>query len=171
MNVSDSCIDNSPYTRFAAESESGVATKTEFKPGDVVRYEAPSGWCREGTAITREDGILVDTYWLNDNHVLTDEEIVTAELVFNLADYDELDRYQRNSAEIWKTYSPTDRETVTSQHGLQVRWFVRKGARPDLQTQIENARQALTDAESKLQSAEARVRGARRDLEQLESKR
>lgn len=154
-------------------------TRTEFKPGDVVRYETPghrSTHCREGMAIAeaRLDGVvLFDTYWgtPGDRHLLTYEELGTAELVFNLADYDELDRYQHSSPARWKTYKPEDRETVTSQHGLQVRWFVRKDAEPDLATQIENAREVLADAESKLESAEWRVRGAKRDLEQLEAKR
>jgi hypothetical protein len=147
-----------------------VTTKTGFKPGDVVRYEAPRGWCREGTAITGDDGRLVDTYWLNDNHVLTDEEIATAELVFSLGDFDELDRWRSHESRAkWEQYSPADRETVTSQHGLQVRWFVRKGAQPDLATQIENARQAVADAYEKLRNAERDVDYARRKLARLEA--
>lgn len=149
-----------------------------FRSGDVVRYDTltmPSRHCREGWAIAKErnDGrvVLLDTFWgSTDNHVLTDEEVATAELVFNLADYDEFDQYDRSSSARWETYKREDRETVTSQHGLQRRWFVRKGAEPDLATQIENARQVLEDAERKLESAEWRVRGAKQDLEQLEAK-
>jgi len=122
----------------------------------------------------RDDGFvyLADTYWTSENHVLTEEEVASAELLFNLADYDELDRYRRHeSAATWKTYRPEDRETVTSQHGLQTRWFVRKGAEPDLQTQIENACEAYLEAQSKLRSAEADVRYAWQVLAELEAKR
>lgn len=153
-------------------------TKTEFKAGDVVRYETltmPSRHCREGWAIARtrdDDSVyLLDTFWgSGDTHVLTDEEIATAELMFNLADYDELDRYRSHESRAkWETYRPADRETVTSQHGLQVRWFIRKGAQPDLATQIDNARQGVADAYEKLRSADFGVELAWAELKRLES--
>lgn len=153
-------------------------TKTAFKPGDVVRYETltmPSRHCREGQAIAEEwKGriVLLDTFWgSSDRHVLTDDEIDTAELVFNLKGYDELDRYSHESPAKWKRFKPVDRETVTSQHGLQIRWFVRKGATPDLQTQIENACEEYLNAQSKLRSAEENVTRAWQTLQGLETDR
>jgi hypothetical protein len=153
-----------------------VTAATTFKPGDVVRYDVAERHCREGMAIAKERAgggvVLVDTFWQSSGeHVLTDDELTTAEMVFNLADYDELDRYWHESAAKWKTYAPADRETITSQHGLQVRWFVRKGALPDLQTQIENACEAFLDAQTKLRSAEFRAEVAWRDLAELEARR
>lgn len=154
------------------------STRTEFKPGDVVRYDTGMDrHCREGWAIAEarlDSVVLFDTFWgtPGDRHLLTYDELGTAEVVFNLDDYDELDQYRRHkSAATWKTYRPEDRETVTSQHGLQVRWFVRKGAEPDLQTQIENACEAYVEAQSKLRSAEADVRYAWQVLAELEAKR
>lgn len=154
-----------------------MSTKTEFKAGDVVRYDTGQDrHCREGMAIAeaRLDGVvLFDTYWgtPGDRHLLTYDELAAAQVLFNLDDYDEFDRYSHVAPAKWMTYRPGDRETVTSQHGLQVRWFIRKGAEPDLQTQIENACEAYVDAESKLQSAERRAAAAWRDLAELEAKR
>lgn len=153
-------------------------TKTEFKAGDVVRYETldrPDRHCREGMAIAKAGGngrvLLVDTFWasFSESHTLTAEEVATAEPVFNLADYDELDRSRHGAAEKWKTYAPADREVVTSQHGLQVRWFIRKGVEPDLATQIDNARDAVGDAYEKLRRAEHGVEYALRSLALLEA--
>ena len=123
-------------------------------------------------AEARLDGvILFDTYWRTpgDRHLLTYEELATAEVLFNLDDYDELT--ERESTSRWEMYKPADRQRITSQHGLVVRWFIRTGAEPDLQTQIENACEAFLDARSKLQSAENRVAVAWRDLAELEAKR
>lgn len=149
-------------------------TRTEFKAGDVVRYDAAERHCREGMAVaeTRLDGVvLFDTFWRSagDRHLLTYDELATAEVVFNLDDYDELT--ERQSVDRWEMYKLADRETITSQHGLVVRWFVRTGAAPDLQMQIENACVAFLDAQSKLQWAEVRVTNAWLALEQLEAKR
>jgi hypothetical protein len=151
-----------------------VTTKTEFKPGDVVRYDTADRHCREGLAVAeaRLDGVvLFDTYWRShgDRHLLTYDELATAEVVFNLDDYDELT--ERESAARWEMYKLADRETITSQHGLVVRCFVRAGAEPDLQMQIENACVAFLDAQSKLRWAEVRVTNAWLALEQLEAQR
>ena len=148
---------------------------TEFKADDVVRYtsERRDRWCREGTAIAcGDDAILVDTFWGgygSDSHVLTPDERATAEVLFNIADYDELDRYNHGSEGTWRKYAPGDRTVITSQHGLQRRWFVRKGAQPNLPTQIQNAREAVAQAEEKLSSAQWWLDSARRELAELEA--
>jgi hypothetical protein len=151
-----------------------VTTKTEFKPGDVVRYDVADRWCREGTAIAatwKDQVVLLDTYWQSsDQHRLTDDEVATAELLFNLADFDELPSGRHlGSSGKWMQYSPADRKRITAQHGLVVRYFIRKGAQPDLATQIENARQAVADAYEKLRNAERDVDYARRKLARLEA--
>ena len=126
-----------------------------FKAGDVVRYdsELPDRWCREETAIVEDRNtrlIFVDTYWgsMFDSHILTLSEIDTAEVMFNLSNFREVARYAP-----WLDYHPDDRAAITSQHGLQRRRFVRIGAEPDQDTCIENAREAVRDAENKVNAA------------------
>ena len=161
------------------------STETRWQVGDVVRYQpgpafkgqTDTRWCREGTAIAETRAsrsvMFVDTYWgtMSDAHVLTDAEVETAELRFNLGDYDELDRYDHGSSYTWEKFAPADRERVTSQHGLQSRWFVRKGASEDYGTKVQNARDRLADAESELDSARWTVQLRQRALDQLLTER
>lgn len=146
-----------------------------YRPGTVVRYTPTRErhdprWCREGTAIANEQGVLVDTYWCSggDSHVLRrDDELASVEVLFHIDDYDELDRYGRGTPAVWETYHPDDRRRVTSQHGLQARYFVRKGATPDLETQIANAREAVREAEAEVEGAERRLERRRDELAAL----
>ncbi|SHX96547.1 Uncharacterised protein [Mycobacteroides abscessus subsp. abscessus] len=141
-----------------------------FRPDDVVRYRPSAHHCQEGVAIAKDCGgsvVLVDTFWQSashDDHVLTASEIASAELVFNMEGYDELDRYISSSEQLWNKYAATDRQVVTSQHGLQKRWFIRKGARPDWNTQIDNARQVVAGYERELEAVRSHLEWARRDL-------
>ena len=120
-------------------------------------------------AIADRDGVLCDTYWGsgNDNHRLLPVELASAEILFNLADYDELDRFAHGSKGIWETYHPDDRRVVSSQHRLQFRWFVRKGAAPDHATKIANAEQKVTDCRVAVESAQWQLEWAQRDLDAL----
>lgn len=145
---------------------------SDWKPGDVVAYksERRDRWCREGLAIATQwrsgKVVLVDTFWatMSDAHVLTTAEEASAELRFNVADYDELP-YRADDQ--WRSYAQEDRALITSQHGLQRRLFVRKGATEDLPTKIENARQALASAEEEQRRSEWRVEDRKRDLAAL----
>lgn len=78
-----------------------MTPNTRFKPGDVLRYVAETTHCRESTAFVTKDGRAVDTYWRTygdgDPHRLTDDELATAEVRFNVSDYDALDPYSRAS--------------------------------------------------------------------------
>ena len=151
---------------------------SETKTGDVVRYksERDNRWCREGTAEAIERSgkvILVDTYWGRydgDSHALTDAELASAELIFNIGGYDELDRYGPGSRDEWMRYAPADREQITSQHGMQSRWFVRKGASEDMDTQIANAQELVGAAQEAVRSAENRLEWATQDLASLQAK-
>jgi hypothetical protein len=135
--------------------------------GDVVTYDTldrPNRWCREGLAIADERGgrlLLLDTFWcgMTETHVLTEAEKATAVMVFNIGDYDELPD-QPGVADRWRTYHPDDRERITGQHGLTVRYFVRRGSRPDHETRVENAREAVEDAERAVRVAESRLKDA-----------
>lgn len=141
-----------------------------FRPNDVVRYRPSEHHCREGIAIAKDYGsgvVLVDTFWQSGSqhdHVLTENEVATIELIFNTDDYDELDRYNSSSERLWNRYATSDRQVVTSQHGLQMRWFIRKGAFPDWNTQIANAREAVADYERRIESMRSALEWARRDL-------
>ena len=138
-----------------------------YRRGDVYRYTPKEHWCREGMAIANADGALLDTYWQHsgDNHQLRDGELATAEFVFNLSDYQEL---AYHDAYKWHDYNPADRQVVTAQHGWCRRLFIRKGSTPDLKTKIQNASDAVTDAEEKLNAAQSWLECRRRELTELE---
>jgi len=144
------------------------APATVFHEGDVLRYrpdrDVEPMHCREGLAIVA-DGRAFDTYWGfggGRRHVLTAPELANARLCFNLRDFREV------SEEEWLTHAPDDRGLVTAQHGWQSSYYVRVGAEPDLVTQIENARQAVVEAESAVRSAESTLEWRRKQLAELE---
>jgi hypothetical protein len=150
-----------------------LSSQSRFRSGDVLRYTPRRAHCKQGTAFVRDCGTPLDTYWsafgdFEYGH-LSDEELATAEVVFNVNDYDMLDKYSRGSRLTWETYSPDDRGRIGSQHQCQSVYFVRKGAQPDLMTQIQNARAALAAAESDLRGAQYAVDSRRRDLAKLEA--
>lgn len=150
----------------------------EWRPGDVIRYSTltrPNRWCREGIAIAEERRcrvVLLDTFWGggSETHVLTDAEADTGEWLFNIGDYDELDRYSHGTPSTWEKYAPEDRRVITEQHGLRSRWFIRKGASEDWATQIANAERALEKKRSQLRSAELSLEWALEDLSRLREK-
>lgn len=137
--------------------------------GDVYTYRPKQHHCTEGLAIEDERGRLYDWYWgssrdsMLDKIVPGDAENLT--LVANLSDYE---LTARDGLESNKDYAPADRLVITSQHGYQRTYYIRKGATPDLSTKIANARARLEEAESKLRSAESSVKWAQKELSQLE---
>ena len=144
-------------------------------PGDVLSYTPLRAFeprhCREGMALVDEHGRAFDTFWgidLGDRHCLTAAELATATVVFNVGDFEMLDKYSHSSRGRWETYNPLDRAVITSQHGLQAVYYVRKGAQPDLETQIENARERVEDAERQVRSAQSGLEWRRRELAALE---
>jgi hypothetical protein len=155
-----------------------TTTWRDFRVGDVVNYQPdPSRfdptWCREGVALVEDHGNghldLLDTYWGADRidtqaHCLSDAEIETAVLRFSRNDFRRLDRAE---AGLWRDYAPVDRQTISAQHGLQCAWYVRKGAQPDLDTRIENAREKVADAESDVRAALSRKAHSERVLLEL----
>lgn len=143
-----------------------------FQVGDVIRYESERAnrWCREGQAIVRriEDGqpVALDTYWFSsgDQHRLTDAELATAHVEFNLDDVRPVERY-----EVWADFNPADRFMVSHQHGLQSTEYVRIGAEPDVATRIENARIKVEQARDEVKSAKSHLEWAERDLASLQA--
>lgn len=147
-----------------------------LRPGDVLTYtsdraargERDAYWCLEGMAVVDDQGQAFDTFWNSGSeaHRLTETERMTAKHVFNLGDFDELDRW-RPDVEKWKSYAPEDRGRVTSQHGLQQRLFIRKGAKPAREVMIENARAKVQEAQAAVHSAEHTLAWAQQDLDAL----
>lgn len=151
---------------------------TTFKPGDVLTYRPdPSrhdpNWCREGMAIVNAEGTAFDTYWASGSeaHRLQADELTTAEVIFNIGEYEELDGNRHGIRRTWETYREDQRQVVTSQHRLQARFFVLKGAQPDLDTQVMNARAALEKAREELVSAGRAIEWCTADLTRLQVKR
>lgn len=139
------------------------------RPGDVVKYEPASNWCRDGYAIAKQerDGsvVLTDTYWTSSSGGDTiDAETTPFEFLFNLADYEE-----KRIGE-WEKYAPADRRYIPKHAGYHTVHLVRKGATPDLSTQIENARERVTEAEDALRMAQHSLDWRRRELAELEDR-
>jgi hypothetical protein len=135
----------------------------DLRAGDVVRYEPENRWCQDGYAIAEERGdrvVLVDTYWISGPSVVRAESY---EVLFNLGDYEEKPR------SAWETFAPADRQYIPKHSGYQTVLLVRKGATPDLSTQIENARELVSEAEDEVRSAQWGLDFARRELAQLEA--
>lgn len=149
----------------------------QFSPGDVLRYTPYGGMhARQGTAIVRDNGRAVDTYWDEQGngecHLLRPDELASAELLFNVGDYEVIGTVGHCApSDEWKwlQYHPDDRQRIGSQHQYCALLFVRKGAKPDLSTRITNARQAVADAESHLESARHRLHWCQDDLAKLEA--
>lgn len=148
-------------------------TATRFKAGDVIRYVPDGGWhARQGTAIVNEHGKAVDTFWGDGSgHVLREKELAGAEVVFNLGDYRKLGEHFERRQDEWLKYAPEDRQRIGSQSQYQSTYYVRVGAEPSLDTQIENARVAVQDAESAVRSAQQTVEWRKEDLAKLEAER
>jgi hypothetical protein len=159
----------------ASSEQSTEKAQHEGALGQVVRYLPDQSrhdprWCREGMAISDHMGRFVDTYWTGgvDSHVLNADEQATIEHLFWLDDYREVRTPSgRGTLSEWETYAKEDRQCITSQHGLRVRYFIRNGAQPDMSTQIANAEERVRAAEEAVRSAEWGLENARRRLSEL----
>lgn len=160
---------------MSGDALSGEIAQHEGAEGQVVRYLPDRSrhdphWCREGMAISDHNGRFIDTYWTGggDSHVLNAAELATVEHLFWLDDYREVRTPSgRGTPSEWETYAEGDRQRVTSQHGLCVRYFIRNGAQPDMPTQIANAEERVRVAEGAVRSAEWGLENARRRLSEL----
>jgi len=133
--------------------------------GDIYTYTPKNNHCTEGLAIEDERGRLYDWYWGSSRDSMLDKivsrDAADLEFVANLNDYE---LTARDGLESNKDYAREDRLVITSQHGYQRTYYIRKGAKPDLPTKIENARQRIIEAEAGLRSAEFKLQWAQEDL-------
>lgn len=140
-----------------------------FKNGDVIRYRPYSQHCHEGLAIARRDDgdklRYFDTFWGSTPTEKLREDLVNAELVFNLNDYREVKHWE------WLKYGLDDRKIVTGQHSLTKIYYVRTEASESLEQQISQARDAVEKKKSELDSAISYLQWAWQDLMRLEAKR
>lgn len=134
---------------------------SDLSDDDVITYTPGNSWCREGWAIVK-GRCAVDTYWRNggtDDHILTKEELSTAEFKFNLQDYEKIDEYKSRSA-AWESRDEADRESIPHQHGLQRTWLIRAGSSPSDEMIIKNARAAMDAARDDLRAATSQLESA-----------
>lgn len=137
----------------------------------VYDYDRAQYHCREGVATEERPGVFLDTFWgAGERHHLTQVERASMRDRFDTDDFEELDGSKFDQHGRWITYAPDDRQTIPSQHGLQVRYFIRLGASPDLPTQIETARQKVAEAEHQVASAASSLQWAREELAALEAR-
>lgn len=130
-----------------------------------------SSWCREGVATEERPDVLLDTFWTGgDRHRLTAAEVTSARLRFDTDDFEQVEG-QWDAQEKWMRFAPADREAISHQHRLQHEYFVRKGASPDVATQVENARQKVSEAEREVERAASHLQWARDALAALETQK
>lgn len=127
---------------------------------------------REGWAVEIAPGDFRDTYWSSDRYKLNVREVETLVFQFDTDDFEPITgNYGSGIPPIWTEYATEDRARIPSQHGLKPTWYLRKGASPDLDTQIEAQRDVLEREESNLRSVQARRDGAQEKLRELLAQR
>jgi len=131
-----------------------------------------SNHAREGWAVEIGPGDFRDTYWSSDRYRLNVREVETLEFRFDTDDFEQITgNYGTGVPPHWKEYASEDRGRIPSQNGLSTMWFIRKGASPDLETQIRAQRADLEQEESSLRSVQARRDAAQRRLDWLLAER
>jgi len=145
----------------------------------IFTYPVRGGYRgREGWAAEIEPGLFRDTYSEVDGTELVEWEIEGLHFQFDTDEFDELTGNSDGSAPaIWGTYSSENRGFIPSAAGTVHRWFIRKGANPDMsyeiarqRREVAEAEQALGLAELTIASAQSRLDGARLRLDELEAR-
>ena len=138
---------------------------------DVYTYSPKEYHCTEGLAIENDRGLLIDWFWGGDvvsHRQYVDRDAEDLKLIANLNDYELTPRDGRESN---CNYAPEDRLVITSQHGLQQTFYIRKGSIMDLATRIKNACERLEEAQSEMRSAQRRVEYAQEALNEIEKEK
>lgn len=139
----------------------------------VFRYTIEgSRHAREGWAVEIGPGDFRDTYWSSDRYQLGVKEVESLEFQFDTEDFEPIiGDYGSGIPPIWTEYASEDRARIPSQHGLRSTWYLRRGASPDLDTQIRAQREILEREESSLRSVQARRDSAQARLKELLAQR
>ena len=142
-----------------------------YKPrqGDIIEYGG-YGHCRDGVAIVKYDNRqkkhhYIDTYWLSGSDSYVSPDLEKVELVFNLRNVKPVDKW------VYEQYDKVDRYLLSSEHGYRKTYYVKKGAKPSLSQQIENAYEEQNEARRELDSAISSYRWATEKVTKLEEKR
>lgn len=149
---------------------------TDFRTGDILRYDPTDRHCREGYAVVTEHGIF-DTYWRGvdatrdgASYLIADEEIETARLVVNV---DEVREFGRHEYPSFEHYDADDRFVVTSQHGHRVHRLLRKDAEPsqtyETVLHLSQAVEAVYAVNSALTSLERKAQTLAESVDKSES--
>lgn len=120
-----------------------------FRAGDVLNYTPKHRHARSHAAVVETIGpwadlVAFDIYWSADRTRLTGAELETATVRFNLDDFEEV----QLQVEL-QDFHPDDRNELYNPNG-RTRYFRRKGAVPDLGTQLSNTEGLLADANEEL---------------------
>jgi len=123
---------------------------------------------REGWAVEISPGDYRDTYWSSDRPKLNAQEIESLKFQFDTDDFEQISgNYGSGVPPIWREYASEDRGRIPSQNGLRTSWWLRRGAGPDLDTQIRAQRETLEGARQDLRAVQARFDGAQEKLTEL----
>lgn len=139
----------------------------------VFRYTIEgSHHAREGWAVEIAPGDFRDTYWSSDRYRLNVREVETLDFQFDTDDFEPITgNYGSGIPPHWTEYAPEDRARIPSQKGLRTTWYLRRGASPDLDTQIEAQRVILEREDANLRSVQARRDEAQERLAGLLARR
>ncbi len=148
-----------------------VITQNALEVGDIYCYRG-SEHCRHGLAIITSDGLAHDTYWEGFSlrprgDVFTDAplwhidhlaKLTPENKLGNIADFDKSDR------DTCELYKDSDSIYLPIGGGSAV-WYLRRGAKPDLQRSIDFTRSKMT---SRMYEAKSAARDAVELLQELD---
>ncbi|WP_028245383.1 hypothetical protein [Pseudoclavibacter soli] len=141
-------------------------------PGAYYRYTPKDRHCREGIACAhtyRDTGeaYLVDTFWGAEGDpslsCINEHEAKTAQLFFDPDAGWHIPTHDEDTSE----FESSDIRVVTWQHGLRSMTFVRDGATASDRVRVENAVAAVEQARAALSSAQSQLKWAEDDLARL----
>lgn len=135
--------------------------KNQLLAGDVLEYNTHPLDKRERPkmAVVTADG----------TSPISEAELKGARLLFNRNGYTLVAGPSRSKSvpAFWLSCKPVDRQILTIANGNAVAYYVKKGAQPDLDTQIENQQQVISQARLKAAAAGAQLKTEERLLEKL----
>lgn len=124
--------------------------------------------CKDGYAIF--DGKLADTYWSSDRYILTQERVnkgqYTLKYVGNLEGYTELDsKYMYEQA--LRDYLSEDLLLLFIHGGYRNRYFLKKGAKKNISTQVQALEDSIKKEKYKKELAEQNIKEYQEQLNKI----